>query len=237
MKIQYQNHHITVFESALYRTTSTVIALGQAVLIVDPNWLPIEVEYIGQYIQAHYKTHQQYLLFTHSDYDHIIGYGKFPNAKVIASEKLATNPDKEKILQQIKDFDDQYYIKRNYPISYPPVDIMIKTNGQILSINGIDLLFYPAPGHVRDGIFTVIPSLECWVVGDYLSNIETPMVDDNLQDYILTLQRAKLIMQQYPTLDLAITGHGDIAKNRQEILERIAADQTYLDDICSSSSL
>lgn len=228
MKIQYQNDYITVFESALYRTTSTLVELGNAILIIDPNWLPIEVEFIAKHIEHRYKSHRQYLLFTHSDYDHIIGYRRFPGATVIASEKLVTNPDKDAIIQQIKDFDDQYYIKRNYPISYPDVDIVITQNDQVLNINGTELIFYHAPGHVRDGLFTIIPSLECWIVGDYLSNIEKPMVDDNLHDYILTLQKAKNLLVRYPAIWLAITGHGDIAKNRHEILKRIAADQAFL---------
>jgi glyoxylase-like metal-dependent hydrolase (beta-lactamase superfamily II) len=228
MKIQFQNENITVFESALYRTTATVIALTEAVIIVDPNWLPIEVEFIAQFVHTNYKDHEQYLLFTHSDYDHIIGYGKFPNAKVIASEKLVTNPDKDAIIKQITDFDNEYYIKRNYLISYPTVDFTILYNGQILHINGVDFIFYHAPGHVRDGLFTLIPALDCWIVGDYLSNVENPMVDDNLEDYIQTLQQAENLVNQYPSIHLSITGHGDIAKSRTEILKRIATDLEYL---------
>jgi len=171
MKIQYRNDGITVFESALYRTTCTVISLAQSVLIVDPNWLPDEIDFIADYVQQHYSGYTQYLIFTHSDYDHIIGYGKFPKAKVIASEKLTSNPRKQEILKQIEDFDNEYYITRNYPLAYPAVNYSILTDVQTLTIENTQLIFYLAPGHVTDGLFILIPSKNCWIAGDYLSTI------------------------------------------------------------------
>lgn len=231
MKIQYQNKNITVFESALYRTTATVIGFSNSVLIVDPNWLPNEVSFIAAFVEEHYKNHQQYLLFTHSDYDHIIGYGKFPNAKVIASEKFTLNLNKDDIINQIINFDNEYYITRDYPISYPVVDIVIKNYGQTFKIDGISLVFYPSPGHVSDGIFVLIPELNCWIAGDYLSNIEIPFVDDNLESYIHTLHLAKELRHLYPDLSLMINGHGDIALSSEEILNRIKKDLEYLDFI------
>jgi len=234
MKIQYQKKNITVFESALYRTTATVIGFSNSVLIVDPNWLPNEVSYIAAYVEEHYKNHQQYLLFTHSDYDHIIGYGKFPNAKVIASEKFTLNPNKDAIINQIINFDNEYYITRDYPISYPAVDIVIKNFAQIFKIDGISLVIYPSPGHVSDGIFVLIPELACWIAGDYLSNIEIPFVDDNLESYIHTLHLANDLIQQNPELSLMINGHGDIALSSEEMLNRIKKDLEYLDFIKAS---
>ncbi|MBK8886095.1 MAG: MBL fold metallo-hydrolase [Saprospiraceae bacterium] len=228
MKIQYRNDGITVFESALYRTTCTVISLAQSVLIVDPNWLPDEIDFIADYVQQHYSGYTQYLLFTHSDYDHIIGYGRFPNAKVIASEKLTSNPRKQEILKQIEDFDNEYYITRNYPLAYPAVNYSILTDVQTLTIENTQLIFYLAPGHVTDGLFILIPSKNCWIAGDYLSNIEIPFVDDNLNDYILTLTKAQSILDQYKEITILITGHGDLAVSRMEIQNRITNDSFYL---------
>lgn len=228
MKIQYRNDGITVFESALYRTTCTVISLAQSVLIVDPNWLPDEIDFIADYVQQHYSGYTQYLIFTHSDYDHIIGYGKFPKAKVIASEKLTSNPRKQEILKQIEDFDNEYYITRNYPLAYPAVNYSIHTDVQTLTIDNTQLIFYLAPGHVTDGLFILIPSKNCWIAGDYLSNIEIPFVDDNLNDYILTLTKAQSILDQYKEITILITGHGDLAVSRMEIQNRINNDSFYL---------
>jgi hydroxyacylglutathione hydrolase len=234
MKIQYQKNGITIFESALYRTTCTVIGLEQSVLIIDPNWLPDEIEYIAGYIQNHYPEHTQYLIFTHSDYDHIIGYGRFPNAMVIASEQLATNTRKQEILKQIEDFDNEYYITRNYPLAYPAVNYSILTDVQTLTIDNTQLIFYLAPGHVADGIFIIIPSINCWIAGDYLSNIEIPFVDDNFKDYIQTLTKAQSILDQYDEVNILITGHGDIAVSRMEIQNRITNDSLYLQGLINN---
>jgi hydroxyacylglutathione hydrolase len=228
MKIQYQNNGITVFESALYRTTSTVIELNHAIIIVDPNWLPVELDFISDFIDEHYPSHDQYLLFTHSDYDHIIGYGAFPNATVIASQYFANNPKKEEIIQQILDFDHEYYIKRNYPISYPKVDIEITKDGQTVNIDDIELVFYHALGHVSDGLFIVIPDKKCWIVGDYLSNIEIPFIDHDYREYLKTIGKASQILANRQALDLLIVGHGDVATNRTEIERRIQQDTKYL---------
>lgn len=228
MKIQYQNNQITVFESALYRTTSTVIGTKDSVIIVDPNWLPAEVESIATYVDVHYQNHRQYLLFTHSDYDHIIGYGKWPDAQVIASEKMDKNPSKDTIIHQIRDFDNEYYISRNYPVSYPSVDFAIYEHGQLLEIGGLKLIFFHAAGHVKDGIFIIIPQLKCWIAGDYLSNIEIPFVDDDLIEYLHTLRKARAVLSDFPDIALLIPGHGDHTCERTEMQQRIENDTEYI---------
>ncbi|MEL6866224.1 MAG: MBL fold metallo-hydrolase, partial [Bacteroidota bacterium] len=74
MTIQYQSPLLCIFESALYRTTSTIIHTEDCILIVDPNWLPQEVAILQNYVEQLPQNLPQYLLFTHSDYDHIIAY-------------------------------------------------------------------------------------------------------------------------------------------------------------------
>ena len=38
--LHFKNRSITVFQSALYKTTSAVIETKDLVLVTDPNWLP-----------------------------------------------------------------------------------------------------------------------------------------------------------------------------------------------------
>ena len=61
--IQHQSEHVTVFQSALYQTTSTVIQTKEMVLIVDPNWLPGEVEAIQEE-----QGSETMLVFDHSGF-------------------------------------------------------------------------------------------------------------------------------------------------------------------------
>lgn len=92
--IQFQNEAVTVFQSALFQTTSSVIQTKEMILIVDPNWLPNEIETIRNYVNSIQWEREIYLLFTHGDFDHIIGYQAFPGAKTIGSLGLQNHPKK-----------------------------------------------------------------------------------------------------------------------------------------------
>ncbi len=219
MKIQYRTPVVTVFESALFRTTSTVVFLPEAVLVVDPNWLPEEVLYIHRFVEENRGNRSVYLLFTHADYDHIIGYEAFPNATVIASVHFKDNSHKESNIEQILQFDADYYITRPYSISYPKVDIEVKKDGQTLTIGGTRLTFYLAPGHTKEGIFTIIEGFGIWIAGDYFSNIEFPFIYQSVLAYEMTLDKTELILNKH-AIQLMIPGHGDVATTESEILER-----------------
>lgn len=233
MKIQYRTHNLTVFESALYRTTSTVFHNDDLILIVDPNWLPDEVNYIRQFVDAIRKQQTLYLLFTHSDYDHILGYGLFKDATVIASEAFQNNPAKAEVLQEIKQFDDKYYIARSYPIEYPAVDVVIDSDGQQLIIGQTRLSFQLAPGHNRDGLFTYIEPDNIWIVGDYLSNVEFPFIYHTTADYLQTLRKAiHHLRENNPTL--LISGHGDVATTKKEMEERLELSVMYIEELWAS---
>ena len=72
--IIYRDPNVTVFQSALFQTNTTVVQTNDLVLVVDPGWLPQEVNAIRQYVDEIRGFKPVFLLFTHSDYDHIMGY-------------------------------------------------------------------------------------------------------------------------------------------------------------------
>ena len=78
MIIQRKTARVLLLESDLFRTVTTIIEGEDFLLLVDPNWLPREVEFIAREVDRRRAGKQLYLLFTHSDYDHIIGYERFP---------------------------------------------------------------------------------------------------------------------------------------------------------------
>ncbi|MBK8054276.1 MAG: MBL fold metallo-hydrolase [Saprospiraceae bacterium] len=229
MKISWQTPKVTVFESSLYRTTTTVIELGDSVMIVDPNWLPSEIDHIFEFVHTEHRNKKQFLLFTHSDYDHIIGYGKFKDAVVISSDTFGQSQKKEAVLQQIIEFDNEFYISRSYPIVYPVTDIIIEKDMERLEIGGLDMIFFKSPGHTKDGIFTIIPQLQLWIAGDYHSNIEMPFIDHSFEAYKKTVLKSEEILKTFTEVQFLIPGHGDVAKSRVEIQARIKNDTTYLE--------
>ncbi len=231
--IQFETNNLTIFESALFRTTSTVLVTDDLVLVVDPNWLPQEVEAIRSHVEKVKGDRPVYLLFTHSDYDHIIGYRAFPEAKVIASSAFQKNAEKEKVLEEIRQFDDDYYILRDYPIEYPEVDVEVKKDGQTLALGQTRLTFYLAPGHNADGVFTIAEPEGLFIAGDYLSNIEFPFVYHSFEKYENTLKKVDSILGKH-AIDLLIPGHGDVAITEEEILLRQQESFGYFEQLRES---
>ena len=225
--LQYQDAYLTLFESALYRTTTTLFHNEDLVLLVDPNWLPQEIEQIRAKVNQVQGNRTLYLLFTHSDYDHIIAWKAFPEAKTIASKAFVENPKKDKCLEEIIEFDEMYYIQRNYPIAYPEVDIVIEHDGQSIQLGASQLTFYLAPGHNADGIYTIIEPAGIWLAGDYLSNIEFPFIYHDSRAYEDTLNKTERILNKH-TIQMLIPGHGDYTKSIEEIKKRKQEGLDYI---------
>ncbi len=221
-------NNLIVFESALYRTTTTLLRAGGIQLLVDPNWLPEEVDFIRAEVER--GGDPLYLLFTHSDYDHIIGYGAFPEATVVAGHRFASRPDRYSEVEKLRDWDDRHYIGRSYTLTYPKVDLTARGEGQPLHLGGLEILTWPAPGHTSDGILVYVPAEQLLVVGDYLSNLEFPFVYHSADEYRRTLDRLEKIIQQYQPRIL-VPGHGDTAVTVEEMRHRIARDRRYLNDL------
>ncbi|MFC5450962.1 MBL fold metallo-hydrolase [Paenibacillus aestuarii] len=225
--IQFQNEHMTVFQSVLYQTTATVIQTTDLVLVVDPNWLPSEVEQIRSYVDQIKGARELYLLFTHGDFDHIIGYRAFPDARVIGSKGLSEHPKKAYKLELIRDFDAKHYVERSYSIEFPELDIIMSDNGQQLKKGGTTLTFFQTPGHTADGLFTIVEPLGILIAGDYLSDFELPFIYDSAKAYQQTLLTAKHIFEQY-AIKALVPGHGRVTTDLEEMRRRLDLADDHL---------
>jgi hydroxyacylglutathione hydrolase len=235
MTILYDSPQVRVFQSALFQTNATVVTTDDLVLVVDPNWLPLEVAEIRQFVETQSAGKKPvYLLFTHSDYDHIIGYRAFSHIaqSVIASHNFVENTGKASTLQQIKDFDDEYYIERPYPIEYPSVSHVISHDGQTLTIGGTELTFFNAVGHNPDGIFTIVNG-QYWIAGDYLCGVEFPYIYHSSMAYEKTLKKIDKILEQFD-IQLLVSGHGAPTTDKTEILKRQKDAFEYIDAVRES---
>jgi glyoxylase-like metal-dependent hydrolase (beta-lactamase superfamily II) len=231
--IQFQNEYLTVFQSALYQTTCTVVNTKDFVLVVDPNWLPHEIEEIKQHVARIQGEKQLYLLFTHGDFDHIIGYHAFPGAKVIGSKGLQEHTNKVGKVEMIHQFYNDYYIHCPYSIAFPEVDIVIKEDGQQLVLGEKTITFYLAPGHTHDGLFTIIEPLGVWIAGDYLSDFELPFVYDSAKAYLDTLRKTERILDRH-AVSVLVPGHGQTSTSQVEIKRRIQLSQDYLERLIAA---
>ncbi|RYL88518.1 MBL fold metallo-hydrolase [Sporolactobacillus sp. THM7-4] len=227
--IIYTNRNVSIFRSSLQETVTTVVMSRDVVLVVDPTWLPSEVEEIKTYVDRIIGQRKLYLLFTHSDFDHIIGYNAFPGAKVIASGAFAKSSleKQNRILSEIKSFDDEFYLTRPYKTAFPKVDHTFKRDGETFKIGDLQLTFYNAPGHNDDGMFTIIEPLGILLSGDYFCDVEFPYIYYSGELYEKTLAKLDIIMKQID-IRLMIPGHGNYTTNKQEMKKRQSDSLNYL---------
>lgn len=229
MKIQLETDSIVIFESSLYQTTTTLVKLDNIFLLVDPNWLPIEIDFIKNYIIPKKGNKPLYLIFTHSDFDHIIGAGAFDCEGMIASFSFVNEVDQQKVLEDIYSFDQSYYVKRDYPIYYPQPTVIIKDKQQQVQVAGEELIFYLTPGHTKDSMVIYIRSLKLLIVGDYLSDIEFPFIE-NISEYESTLKVLEDIIST-EEINYLVPGHGSLTKDRKEMKRRIEDSKQYINDL------
>ncbi|MDA3130242.1 MBL fold metallo-hydrolase [Aliibacillus thermotolerans] len=232
MAIQYTDQHITVFQSSLHQTTSTVVHTDDVIFIVDPAWLPEEVEAIQSFVKEVDKGQKKYLFFTHSDFDHILAYHAFPEAVTIASRGFVSRSKehREETVKEIQEFDDYYYIERPYVIEYPKIEIIIDFDGQTIHVGETSFSFYLAPGHTADGAFVTVNELGALIVGDYLSDIEFPFIYYHSEAYEKTLNKFESVIEE-KEIHLLVPGHGTVTTERKEMTDRIDDSRWYIETL------
>lgn len=226
-KITYRDPNITIFQSALFQTNSVVVKTEDFILVVDPAWLPEEVAAIRQYVEDIRGERSIFLIFTHSDFDHIIGYKAFKADKVFMSKAMAENPDKENVVEQALDFDEKYYIERPYPIEYPQGDFLVYRDGVQYRQGQTKMTFYLTPGHTADSIMLIVWQLGLCIAGDYLSNIEFPFIYQSSVEYVKTLEKLPRIHDRNWFTRL-VPGHGDPALSINDWLQRRTESLAYI---------
>jgi glyoxylase-like metal-dependent hydrolase (beta-lactamase superfamily II) len=206
---------------------SAVITTDDLVLVADPGYLPAEINEIRDYVKTVKGDKPVFLFFTHSDFDHIVGFSAFPDAKTIASSEFVETPIRDKQLQDIIRFDDDLYINRPYKLVYPVIDHVIEYDGERLELGKTSITFHHAFGHTDDGLFAVIEPLNAVIAGDYLSDLEFPFVYYSYPEYEKTLTRFKALMMDRNKVTL-IPGHGNTTNNRNEFMKRINDSAEYI---------
>jgi hydroxyacylglutathione hydrolase len=225
--IIYKTKNVSVFQSGMFQLNSTVVRTEDMVFVVDPGYLPDEIDEIRLHVENIKGKRPVYLFFTHSDYDHIVGFGAFPGAKTIASKEFVESPLQESQIEDLIKYDDEFYISRPYPVEYPKIDHVIESDGQQLVIGDTVLSFYQALGHNNDGLLAVVGSLNLLIAGDYLSDIEFPFVYYRYYEYEKTLKTFQRLVNENLNFVL-IPGHGSVTEETSEIQNRIDDSNEYL---------
>lgn len=226
--------HYSVFQSRWWQLNSVLCNHRLTTLIWDPAYDQIELDNLSEQASK-FESDSRFIIYTHGDYDHIAGGPDFQGYKQVGSVGLEVRKDKNRVVQQIENLDHEFYIKRKAAVTFPTLDIKISTASPCqLRLGNLEACFYHAGGHTQDGLFTIIPELGLWVAGDYLSDIEFPFVEDKLEEYFVTLDTARQILQDHE-VKVMVPGHGNPAFTREDVQARIDASERYLNSLTQAN--
>ena len=199
---------------------------GDEAMLVDSPYFPDELEALPALLdQAGFSITA--LLATHADYDHLLGRAAFPQLALGVGEATAIRlRDEPGVAQkELRDADDEHYVsarpRRSSLGSYQSLPVP-----GYVGLGGEELELHPAEGHTADGIAVFARWAGVLCVGDYLSDVEIPMVQD-LDEYRATLARLAPLVEAAETV---VPGHGS-PHDRDTALRLLDEDLEYLDGL------
>jgi glyoxylase-like metal-dependent hydrolase (beta-lactamase superfamily II) len=167
------------------------------------------------------------LLATHADYDHLLGRLAFPGLALGVGYSTAVRLREEPgaAQRELRDADAEHYVLRPAPLSLGAYQ-ELPVPGSI-EVGDAELEAHPAEGHSADGTAFFARFAGVLVCGDYLSDVEIPLIASagSLEDYRATLVRLAPLVEAAETV---VPGHGS-PHSRETALRLLDEDVDYLD--------
>jgi glyoxylase-like metal-dependent hydrolase (beta-lactamase superfamily II) len=212
-----------VVTSRIWQTTCTAIRAGGEAMLVDSPYFPDELDALPALLQqAGFDITA--LLATHADFDHLLGRAAYPGLALGVGESTAIRLQSEPGVAQkeLRDADAEHYVARTAPLSLGTYQ-SLPVPGYI-GLGDQELELHPAEGHTADGTVVFARWAGVLCVGDYLSDVEIPMVHDPEQ-YRATLARLAPLVGEAEAI---VPGHGS-PHDRDTALRLLDEDLEYLD--------
>ena len=208
----------------MWQTNAAALRAGGEAMLIDSPYFPDELEALPALLaQAGFEPDA--LVATHVDYDHVLGRLAFPGLALGVGEPSALRLREEPgaTQRELRDKDAELYVERPAPLSLGQVQALPVPGSVELGTEELEL--HPADGHTRDGMAVMARWCGVLCVGDYLSNVEIPMVEAGLADYRSTLARLGTLIEDSETI---VPGHGT-PQSREGALRILDEDLDYLD--------
>lgn len=220
---------IHVFTSALFQTTSVVIEGPDSALVVDPNYLPEEIESVATFAASLELPVR--VLYTHHHFDHVVGGQAFPYAEILGHTLLpacaagaAGKPSSEK---RVLDFDDEFYIRRDPFFEFIEPTRLLK-HGEAPDSGAPSRVVLHHPGHSADMLAVHLREQRVLLSADMLSPVEIPMLDGDGSAYLESLEQIRGMLSRGEVSTL-VPGHGPIVEGTARILELLKEDVEYIE--------
>lgn len=213
-----------VAQSRIYATNSGIALSNGRACLIDPAVFPDEIDGIARFVTGQGAV-LEYLVITHSHWDHILGPERFAGVPVLAHDAYRVEVQGEggdRLQRQIAAWEEEYAVVRQAPFVLPlPDETFVQQCTLILG--DLELYLVHAPGHAADQLVVYFPQRATLWAADMLSDAEIPFVSHDLSAYERTLAFLS-------TLDIRILipGHGHPTADAGEIQGRIQEDLAYL---------
>jgi glyoxylase-like metal-dependent hydrolase (beta-lactamase superfamily II) len=210
----------------MWQTNCVAVRAGAEAMLVDSPYFPDELDALPALLsQAGFEVTA--LLATHADYDHLLGRAAYPGLALGVGESTAIRLRAEPGVAQkeLRHADSQHYVERPAPLALGACQ-SLPVPGYV-GLGDEELELHPAEGHTADGtaVFARWAGVLC--VGDYLSDVEIPLVAEggSVEEYRATLARLAPLVE---AAEVVVPGHGS-PHDRETALRLLDEDLAYLD--------
>jgi glyoxylase-like metal-dependent hydrolase (beta-lactamase superfamily II) len=216
-----------VVTSRLWQTTATAVRSGAESFLIDSPYFPDELELLPMLLEQSDFPAVSGLLATHADWDHLLARFAFPGLALgVASssgERLRAQPGAAQ--RALRDADAEHYVTRATPLALGSYQVLPVPGRMQIGDEEIEL--HPTGGHTSDGVAFVARWAGLLVCGDYLSDVEIPMISPggSAAEYRATLARLSGLVE---TCEATVPGHGS-PHDRAGALQILDEDLGYLD--------
>ena len=215
-----------VLTSLLWQTNAVALRAGGEAMLIDSPYFPEELEALPDLL-AGAGFEPDALMATHGDFDHLLGRLAFPGLALGLGEPTVERLHREPGAAQrgLRDHDAQFYVERAAPLALGQVQTLPVPGSVELGEQEIEL--HPAEGHTADGMALFARWCGLLCAGDYLSDVEIPMISEggSLEAYRATLARLSPLVEAAETV---VPGHG-APHDREGALRVLDQDADYLD--------
>jgi glyoxylase-like metal-dependent hydrolase (beta-lactamase superfamily II) len=218
---------VLVVTSALLQVNCVIVRGGEEeAFVIDSPVLPDELDALPTLLQQAGFAAPSGLLATHGDWDHLLARLAFPGVALgcaeSTAERLRAAPGEAQ--RELRAFDEELLIERPRPLALGSVQAL-PVPGRC-EIGDSELELHDARGHTPDGMAVSVPWAGVLVVGDYLSTVELPTLNDggDVEAYLATLERLRPLLERTESV---VPGHGPVLDG-DRALTVLEEDLAYL---------